>query len=487
LEDIGAVPYTGATQNVDLGEFGLTTGFVKYDTTPTNTPTDQGTTYWDADDETLAIIMNGATQKVGEDQFLQVKNQTGATIPKGSAVGYAGTVGLSGRLRVSLFLANGATASKLFLGVTAENIPDGGDGKVYTFGRLRGLNTNGFTANQVLYCSPTVAGGFTAIPPTSPNNIISVAVVVVVSATVGTLFIRPLIGSDINEDEGVRITSPFDKQLLAYTNANSLWENRSLGFIIGGTSSQFVKGDGSLDSTAYVTINTAQTITGQKTFSLDLTVNGINIGRGSGNIDSNTRVGRNALQNNTTGFSNTAIGLNALLINTEGTSNTAIGVDALLSNTSGNANTAIGRDALKNNTTGVLNTAIGRSALESNTTGFSNTAIGREALENNTTGFNNTAIGADSGRFIANGTDNTITKSSVYLGSGTRALANDQTNQIVIGHLAIGNGSNTVTLGNTSIIKTILRGTLNAANLPTSATGLIAGDIYNDSGTLKIV
>jgi hypothetical protein len=30
-------------------------------------------------------------------------------------------------------------------------------------------------------------------------------------------------------------------------------------------------------------------------------------------------------------------------------------------------------------------------------------------------------------------------------------------------------------------------GTLNAANLPTSATGLVAGDIWNDAGTLKIV
>jgi len=30
-------------------------------------------------------------------------------------------------------------------------------------------------------------------------------------------------------------------------------------------------------------------------------------------------------------------------------------------------------------------------------------------------------------------------------------------------------------------------GTLNAANLPTSATGLVAGDFWNDAGTLKIV
>ena len=219
------VPYVDANKDVNLGEFGLETGFVKYDTTPTNIPEDQGTSYWDVDDETVAIVMNGITQKVGEDQFLPVKNMTGATIPKGSAVGYAGTIGASGRVLISLFLANGANPSKLFLGVTGEAILNGADSKVYTFGRLKGINTSAFTANQVLFCSPTVAGGFTATVPTSPNNIISVAVVINSSATVGSIFIRPQLGSDINEDEGVRITSPLDKQSLVYDSALSLWVN----------------------------------------------------------------------------------------------------------------------------------------------------------------------------------------------------------------------------------------------------------------------
>ena len=37
----GGVPYTGATANVDLGEYGLDAGFVSFDTTPTGTPTTQ--------------------------------------------------------------------------------------------------------------------------------------------------------------------------------------------------------------------------------------------------------------------------------------------------------------------------------------------------------------------------------------------------------------------------------------------------------------
>jgi hypothetical protein len=202
----------------------------------------------------------------------------------------------------------------------------------------------------------------------------------------------------------------------------------------------------------------------------DSIINGLNIGRGGGNIDSNTRVGFNALLNNTTGSQNTAIGFNALN-----------------NNTTGSQNTAIGRDALLNNTTGINNTAIGRVALLNNTTGSDNTAIGRDALFSNTTGGRNTAIGLNAGRFIADGTTaNEITAYSVYLGFGTKALANDETNQIVIGHNAIGNGSNSVTLGNTSITKTVLRANVGIGTSSPNELLEVAGNIHVSGGDRTI-
>jgi hypothetical protein len=177
------------------------------------------------------------------------------------------------------------------------------------------------------------------------------------------------------------------------------------------------------------------------------------------NITSNTFIGLNAGRRNTTGSNNTANGFNALANNTTGFNNTANGFNALSNNTTGNSNTANGFNALSNNTTGFSNTANGVNALASNTTGNSNTANGVNALFNNTTGSNNTANGRDAGRFIADGTTaNTITNNSVFLGTNTRALADNQTNQIVIGNDAIGLGSNSVVLGNSSIIRTALRG-----------------------------
>jgi hypothetical protein len=227
------VPYDGAIKNVNLGEFGMSGGFMKYDTTPTGTPTDQGTTYWDVDDNTLAIIMNGAIQKVGEDSFYPVKNQSGSSIAKGTNVRFAGTVGSSGRLLIEPFIANGSVQSSLFMGVTMEEIADGDDGKVMWFGRIRGINTNAFNEGDILYASTTSAGGFQTTIPQAPNNIVQVAAVINKSVNNGVIFVRPTLGSNINKDEGVKIVSPTNGQGLVYNSTSQLWENASVGTLSG--------------------------------------------------------------------------------------------------------------------------------------------------------------------------------------------------------------------------------------------------------------
>jgi hypothetical protein len=222
----GYVPYVGAVTTVNLGLQGLEAGFIRLDTSITSPPTGQGTMYWDQDEETVAIILNGSTTKVGEDIFFQVKNQSGSTIPKGTAVRFDGIIGASGRVKIVPFIANGSNPSIYFLGVTYEAIADGGDGKALFNGKIRGVNTSSFAVGDILYASPTVAGGFTTTKPVAPNNIISVAAVLSSGAN-GILLIRPQIGSNINNDEGVKITSPTTGDLLQL-QASGLWENKSV-------------------------------------------------------------------------------------------------------------------------------------------------------------------------------------------------------------------------------------------------------------------
>jgi len=122
-------------------------------------------------------------------------------------------------------------------------------------------------------------------------------------------------------------------------------------------------------------------------------------------------------------------------------------------------NTSFGEEAFKSRTTGTSNTVYGRQSLSLNTTGASNTAVGLNALGSVTTGSLNTGLGFASGQYTSDGvTFNSTSDSSVYLGNNTKSSGNGQTNQIVIGYNAIGAGSNTATLGNTSITQTILRG-----------------------------
>ena len=156
---------------------------------------------------------------------------------------------------------------------------------------------------------------------------------------------------------------------------------------------------------------------------------------------------------------NTSFGEAALKSNTSGTNNIAYGGSSLLSNTTGSYNVALGGSALLANTIGGSNIAIGDATLVANTTGNANVAVGSGALGTNTTGLNNAALGAQAGGFAGStAVNNTTSSDSVFIGANTRPLAINQTNQIVIGNSTIGHGSNTVTLGNSSIVTTILRG-----------------------------
>lgn len=220
------VPYLGATGAVNLGEFGLLAGNLVFNTTPTNIPTDQGTMYWDDARQTVALIMNGTTQHIGQDQFVYVKNSSGSPIAKGVAVRNSGTDGGSGHILIEPFLADGTHASETYLGVTSEAISNGGFGQVMTFGELGGVNTNSYTAGAFLYVSTTVAGQFQTTAPVAPNNIILVGRAIN-SKNNGDIFIRPHIGSNIRNDEGVSLTSPATGDLLQL-QSNGLFENRSL-------------------------------------------------------------------------------------------------------------------------------------------------------------------------------------------------------------------------------------------------------------------
>ena len=199
---------------------------------------------------------------------------------------------------------------------------------------------------------------------------------------------------------------------------------------------------------------------------------------------SNTAVGTFSLQSNTTASFNVGVGFETLKNTTTGGNNTAVGRWAMQTNTTGDENTAVGASALLNNTIGRYNTSIGVQAQEQNTTGQSNTAIGVAALDKNTGGSNNTVLGTFAGRYIANNsTSNTTINNSVLIGASARPFANNSSNEIVIGYDAIGNGNNTVTLGNTSVTKVKTSGAVTAGAVTYPSTHGTAGQVLSTTGS----
>ena len=141
-----------------------------------------------------------------------------------------------------------------------------------------------------------------------------------------------------------------------------------------------------------------------------------------------------------------------------GITNTVFGYNALFNITTGSSNTAIGNQSLRDNDFGFSNTAVGSSSLLSNTSGTGNTTIGNQTLLFNKTGSNNIAIGLGASIYTNVGIGATNSNTSIFIGVDTKPQLDNQSNQIVIGYGATGNGSNSVTLGNNSIIRTYLKG-----------------------------
>lgn len=157
-----------------------------------------GTAWWSPFDDTLMLQHNGGVrQQIGEETYMRVVNHTGTTIPNGTVVGFYGVNG-DQLIEVVPFIADGTMPSLYLIGMTTEEIADAAVGRVTVWGRVRDLDTTAWTEGDVLYASPTVAGGLTATKPTAPNFSLPLAAVLVEDAVNGEVFIRPTIEQEKN-------------------------------------------------------------------------------------------------------------------------------------------------------------------------------------------------------------------------------------------------------------------------------------------------
>ena len=169
--------------------------YISFDPNHVDTANAEGVIAWSSTDNTLNIHHpNNVTQQVGQELFAYVRNRTGSTITNGSAVRFSGAEqNGKARLLVTPFLGNGTYPNLYGLGITTQDIADGEDGFVTVWGLIRQINTSAWNVGDILYVSPTSAGGLTNVKPTAPNNVIPIAAVLRKDATQGEIFVRPTI------------------------------------------------------------------------------------------------------------------------------------------------------------------------------------------------------------------------------------------------------------------------------------------------------
>lgn len=248
----GGVPYTGATQNVNLGEYGITSGFVALDQTPTTATGAVSEISWNDGEGTAQIVMKGGnvTQQIGEQEYARVYNASGGTLTLGQVVYVFGAQG--NRVSVKLAQANAESTSSGTIGFVAETIAAGAEGFVLVSGALYKLNTLGLTEGAAVYLSSSVAGGWTTTKPAAPTHTVILGWIERAHATVGSIYVKVDNGYELQELHNVLITTPANKQVLQYDSATSLWKN-STSELPAGTDGQIQYNNGGVlgGSTAY--------------------------------------------------------------------------------------------------------------------------------------------------------------------------------------------------------------------------------------------
>jgi nitrogen fixation protein len=236
----GGVPYTGATANVDLGEYELKAGQIELDQSPTGTAGVAVTRWNDTLGSTETTLKGGSVVlKNGVDLVARVVNKVtpNTTLTKAAyqVVKVSGAQGQ--RLAVGLAQANNDNNSADTIGVVTETIATNQEGFILTVGQLEGINTTGSLQSEtwadgdVLYLSPTVAGAMTNIKPTGlTGHIVVLGYVEYAHAIHGKIYVKIMNGWELDELHNVYInpTTLANNDVLTYESSSSLWKNKPI-------------------------------------------------------------------------------------------------------------------------------------------------------------------------------------------------------------------------------------------------------------------
>jgi hypothetical protein len=154
-----------------------------------------------------------------------VRNQTGATIPKGTAVYQLGSSGIV--MTVAPADASSEATAAQTLGITQEAIADNTNGYVVAVGLLDGINTSALTEGQIVWLSET-AGQLTTTRPTQPaHGVVCGYCVKQGGGASGILYVKVDNGLELEELHDVLLTGAVTGNVLAKAS-DGLWKPLTL-------------------------------------------------------------------------------------------------------------------------------------------------------------------------------------------------------------------------------------------------------------------
>jgi hypothetical protein len=174
---------------------------------------------------TTAIDLSVAVAADTNNVICKVRNATGATLTKGTAVYISGATGQLPT--VSKALATSDATSAQTLGLLTADLANNSNGNVTVIGLITNIDTSAYSDGQQLYLSGTTAGGLTATKPYAPIHLVYVAVVEHAHPTQGKLFVKVQNGYELDELHNVLAQTPSNGNTLVYNSSNSLWEASS--------------------------------------------------------------------------------------------------------------------------------------------------------------------------------------------------------------------------------------------------------------------
>ena len=168
-----------------------------------------------------SFAQTASSAQNASDILIYVKNSSGAQINKGKVVRITGAVGDNPLIGTASYFNDNLSANTL--GITNQNIANDAFGYVITEGTLLGINTNAFTAGQLVYLGDT--GSIIGTAPVAPLHAVRLGQVLRSQLNNGSIYVRIDNGFELGELHDVKDTTTTGSYGDLLVKSGSIWIN----------------------------------------------------------------------------------------------------------------------------------------------------------------------------------------------------------------------------------------------------------------------